>query len=130
MERMELWKLAGIGVLATLLAIKLGTMHPEYSLYISITACLAVMLYSMRRLDGLIVSVRRLEQMIPLGRDYLKVLLKLVGVSYLCDFAACLCRDGGQSAIAGQIETAGKITILALSMPTVIQLIRTVTEAL
>lgn len=125
---MELWKLAGIGVIATLLAIKLGTMHPEYSLYISLATCLFVMLYSMQKLDWLVSYVRRLEQLIPLGGDYVRILLKLVGVSYLCDFAACLCRDGGQSAIAGQIEMAGKITILALSMPTVLQLVRTITE--
>lgn len=125
---MELWKLAGIGVIATLLAIKLGTMHPEYSLYISLATCLFVMLYSMQKLDWLVAYVWRLEQLIPLGGDYVRILLKLVGVSYLCDFASCLCRDGGQSAIAGQIEMAGKITVLALSMPTVLQLVRTITE--
>lgn len=124
---MELWKLAAVGIIATLLAIKLGTMHPEYSLYISLTACLLFMLYSVQKLDWLIGYVRRLEELIPIGGNYVRVLLKLVGVSYLCDFAACLCRDGGQSAIAGQIEMAGKITILALSMPTVFQLVKTIT---
>lgn len=125
---MELWKLAILGILATLLAIKIGTMRPEYSLYISLATCLFLMLYSIQSLDKLVSYVRQLEGLIPIGHGYIKVLLKLVGVSYLCEFSACLCRDGGQSAVAGQIETAGKITVLALSMPTVFQLIRTITE--
>jgi len=48
---------------------------------------------------------------------YLAIVIKIIGVAYLCQFAAELCRDVGEGAIAGKIELAGKVMILTLSMP-------------
>jgi len=49
-----------------------------------------------------------------------------LGVAYLAEFGSALCKDAGQSAIAGQIELVGKLTILAISMPVVTALFETI----
>ena len=54
---------------------------------------------------------------------YLGLLLKALGVAISCRLTAALCRDCGESALAEKAELAGKLAILALSVPSVIQLL-------
>ena len=48
---------------------------------------------------------------------YLAVMLKVIGVAYLAQFASDLCRDAGEGAVAGKVELAGRVLILALCLP-------------
>ena len=52
------------------------------------------------------------------------LLLKALGVAFLTETAASVCRDSGETGLATWVETAGKLEILLLSFP----LIRTVLD--
>ena len=47
----------------------------------------------------------------------MKQLLRVCGVSLLMDFAAQTCRDAGENGLAMKVELAGRITLIALSLP-------------
>ena len=49
--------------------------------------------------------------------DAFAVILKALGVAFVCETAADICRDMGQTAIASKIELAGKLEIVALAIP-------------
>lgn len=48
---------------------------------------------------------------------YLAVIFKVIGIAYLGEFAAQICRDSGSTAVASKIELAAKIIILSLMLP-------------
>ena len=48
---------------------------------------------------------------------YLTAMLKILGVTYLAEFAAAICKDAGYQTIAGQIEVFARLSILAIGMP-------------
>lgn len=52
------------------------------------------------------------------------LLLKALGVAFLTETSAAVCRDSGEAGLATWVETAGKLEILLLSFP----LIRTVMD--
>ncbi|MBQ9151725.1 MAG: stage III sporulation protein AD [Clostridia bacterium] len=52
------------------------------------------------------------------------ILLKALGIAFLTETAASICRDSGEGGLAGWVEMAGKLEILLLSFP----LIRTVLD--
>ncbi len=52
------------------------------------------------------------------------LLLKALGVAFLTETSAAICRDSGEAGLAVWVETAGKLEILLLSFP----LIRTVMD--
>ena len=54
---------------------------------------------------------------------YWGVMLRALGIAVLCRICTDICRDCGEGAIAGGVETAGKIAILFLSLPMVKQII-------
>ena len=58
-----------------------------------------------------------------------KLLLRTVGIALIAEFAAQLCRDSGESAMAGRISLAARVSILASALPMLTKLLRIVTGA-
>ncbi|MBQ7910243.1 MAG: stage III sporulation AC/AD family protein [Clostridia bacterium] len=58
------------------------------------------------------------------------LLLKALGVAFLTETAASVCRDSGETGLATWVETAGKLEILLLSFPLIRTVMDTVTELL
>ena len=56
--------------------------------------------------------------------------MKIVGVSYIAEFASHVCRDAGYGAVGSQIEIFGKLTVLAVSMPILTALLETLNDFL
>ena len=56
------------------------------------------------------------------------VVLRVIGIAYVAQFGAELCRDAGESAVASKIEFAGKIIIMTLSMPIMYKLLEVVNK--
>ncbi|MEG2350944.1 MAG: stage III sporulation AC/AD family protein, partial [Hungatella sp.] len=55
----------------------------------------------------------------------LSTLMKMVGVTYIAEFASGICKDAGYAAVGTQIEIFGKLSILAVSMPILLALMET-----
>lgn len=58
------------------------------------------------------------------------LLLQALGVAFLTETAASVCRDSGETGLATWVETAGKLEILLLSFPLIRTVLDTVTELL
>ena len=94
----------------------------EFSTFVSLTGSILIAWIAIQLLDGIIGSFERLEKLLSIDMEYLGLLMKMIGVTYLSEFASSLCRDAGYSAVAGQIELVGKLTILTIGMPIVLAL--------
>ena len=58
------------------------------------------------------------------------LLLKALGVAFLTETSAAVCRDSGEAGLAAWVETAGKLEILLLSFPLIRTVMDTVTALL
>ncbi|MCC8136760.1 MAG: stage III sporulation protein AD [Clostridiales bacterium] len=123
---MNMVKIACLGLSAVLLALFLKETHAPFSTLVSLAACLLILFYSVSRLSSVFELLDTISGYISEQKSYYKILLKIVGITYVADFSANLCRDAGYSAIAGQIEIFGKISILAVSSPIILALMETV----
>ena len=118
-------KIAAVGVAAVLFAMQLREMKPQYGMYMVFGAGLLIFFYAFSRLEGIIDAVDQLKEYVTIEETYIQILLKMLGISYLSEFAAALCKDSGYSSLAGQIELFGKLSILLVSMPVVLSLLKT-----
>lgn len=59
---------------------------------------------------------------------YLAVVFKVIGIAYLGEFTAQICRDSGNTAIAAKIELAAKIIILAMMLPVLSAILQNISE--
>lgn len=122
-------KIAIIGVVASLLAIQLGE-KKEYGTYISIICVVLVGYFVLDKLNVVITVINTLGKYIDIDISYIKLLLKMIGITYVAEFSAQICTDAGYDSISKQIEMAAKFTILAMSMPIILNVLDLVTEIL
>lgn len=58
--------------------------------------------------------------------NHIKLLLKVLGISYVTQFASSVAEECGEKFIAKKIEFAGKIFIITLSVPILLNLMNTI----
>ncbi len=116
---MDVFRVIGIGLLATSLSLLLRQQRPEFSLAMPILGAAGILFCVLPYLQEVLVMFETMANQVGLESRYLKMIVKIIGVAYLCQFGAELCRDAGESSIAGKIELGGKVMILALSMPVI-----------
>ena len=61
---------------------------------------------------------------------YIGTLIKMLGITYVAEFSAGICKDAGYQTIALQIEIFGKLAVLVLSMPVLMALLNTIKDFL
>ena len=127
---MEIIRISVVGIAGVFLAILLKQVRPEYSLYITMAAGVAILFYSAGKLSYLLSSLRKIQQYVPVDAAYMTILLKMIGITYIGQFCAGICKDAGYSAVAGQIEIFGRLAVLAESMPVLTALLETIHEFL
>ena len=69
-------------------------------------------------------AVSAIRSLAPSGGDALPegtwaILIKALGLAFLTEITAGICRDSGEAGLASWVELAGKLEILLLSLPLV-----------
>lgn len=75
--------------------------------------CFGYLIYILLPLSDFLESIGKLSGV----AEYIKLLLKAVGISLVCGVAADICRDLGEGSLANGVESAGKGAIILLSLP-------------
>ena len=122
---MTIIQAAVLGITAVALAVQLKPLRQEYSVYLILAAGLVLGFLSISRLELILDTVRAIGSQIRVKNIYLGTLLKMVGITYIAEFASGICRDAGFSALGTQVEMFGKLSILAVSAPVLQALLET-----
>ncbi len=115
-------------IIAIVLALSLKSRNPEISSIISISICVIIIGMCVGRIKTIINAMDKLYGYIRLEQGYLSILLKLIGIAYVCEFASGISKDAGYSAVSSQIELVGKLTMLTVSLPVLMQVINTILD--
>lgn len=114
-----------VGITAVLLAVQLKNLNGAYGTYLVAAAGCFIFLYGVGKMTSICDAMRRVQEYINMNQVYLLTLLKLIGITYIAEFASGICKDAGYGALGSQIEIFGKLSILAVSMPIVLALMDT-----
>ena len=114
---MDIIKIACLGLSGVMLGLILRQAKSSLAEVVSLATCLLIVFYSATKLSSVFEMINSIGSYFSEQKEYFRILLKIIGITYLADFASNICKDAGYSAIAGQIEIFGKISILAISSP-------------
>lgn len=114
---MDILKIAVLGIAGVLLAILLKKENGEYSLFISMAVCICIFVYILTKVETIVQFMEQLQSVIAVDSRYIALVLKMVGITYVAEFAMNICKDAGYTAIGNQIEIFAKLSILVVSIP-------------
>ncbi|MBQ8924420.1 MAG: stage III sporulation protein AD [Lachnospiraceae bacterium] len=120
---MSIGILMALIIIAIIFALSLKARNPEISSIISVGLCLVIISVCVDRLNVIISKVKSISSNVDIDKTYIFILLKLIGIAYICEFASGISKDAGYSAVASQIELLGKLTMLMVSLPVLEQVI-------
>lgn len=127
---MDILQIVGFCIVAAVLLTVIRRDRPEIALQVGLTVAAVVFLMIADRMLGVLTVLRDLAVRSNVNLLYLNVVLKIIGVAYVAEFGAQICRDANESAIAGKVELAGKVIILALAVPIVIAVMEAIIKLL
>lgn len=117
--------LAGVFLAAVLKSVK-----SEMTMLVAAGVSVLILFYILSGLSVIVEQLKMLQGYIGISGKYIGILVKMIGISYMTQLAADICRDNGQTAVAVQLEVFCKITIAALGMPVVLTLFEVVTKCI
>ncbi len=127
---MEIEKIVGIGITSVILSLMLKGSRPEMSALVSVSAVAVLFVIVSPYLKSVLSMFVDLSEQTGIEMKYVIIVVKIIGISYIAQIGADICRDAGETAIGTKVELGGKIVITAYSMPIVYKLLEVVGEVI
>ena len=125
-----LLRAALIGVLVSLLGLLLKKTQPEFALLLALSALLALLAGAGGLFRELRLFLETVTEGTALNAALLSPLLKCLGLSVTARLSADLCRDAGSAALASAVELIGTAASVAVSLPLLETMMKTVQSLL
>jgi stage III sporulation protein AD len=110
-------KIGLIGMAAVFLALPLKKEKGEFALLVVLAAGLLIFIYVLAQMREITDFLAEMVEQLPVGKTYLTVFLKMLGIAYIADYVSTVCRESGFSSIGNQLELFAKLSIVALGIP-------------
>ncbi len=127
---MNIMQIVGIGISGALISVILKEYKPVYAMCVGIVTAGVIFYFLLSEIYYIFQVVQTISDRLSIDSDYISIVIRLIGLAYVSRFGSDLCRDAGQNAIAQKIELAGKIMIVATSIPIITAVLNLLTGIL
>ena len=121
-------KIIVICIVTAILSQVIKMFSPSFVPIIALTVGLVVISILYKNISQVTGIVGDITKNIIGFSECIKITLKTVAISVVCEFSSQLCEDMGEKYLASKIDFAGKIIIVCLTIPELINIINTVTD--
>lgn len=125
---MEIVQIVAISIIAVVLAVLIRQHRPEIALQISIITGLVIFLTVIVKLASIFEELQSFARRINIDTAYISTIFRIVGIAYIAEFGAQVCKDAGENSIASKVELAGKVIILVLAVPILMALMELIIQ--
>ncbi|WP_010252594.1 stage III sporulation protein AD [Acetivibrio cellulolyticus] len=119
---MDILQIIGLAIVATVIIAILKVQRPEIAIQISIATGIIVFTMILGKITAVIELLNSYATKVNIDTIYFSTLLKIIGIAYIAEFGAEVCKDAGEGAIASKVELAGKVVIIVLAVPIITSL--------
>lgn len=125
-----LFKVLLAGLIGTCLSVYFKEHKNSIGFAIVIAASLVIVFLTLSFFTGIMDNLNAVIERFQGESKYFIMLFKMLGITYVCDLTAGICKDSGNAAIAHQMQIFGKILVLSISIPVISTLFEIITDLL
>ena len=115
-----------IAIVGVITAVIVKEYKPEISLMVIIALSFFFLSWMLEVFGEMQSQFHIIAEELEQNKSFYKILFKIIGITYICEFSSGICKDAGHSSIAGQIEIVGKMLVLLSGIPVLISVIQTI----
>lgn len=113
----EIMKVGMFGIIGVLIAVQFRAQKPEYGIYIGLALSVIIFGYGLKQFEAVMDAFGKIRVYLGSAEAYLVVLWKVIGITYICEFCASVCKDAGYGTVASQVEILGKLAVMLAGVP-------------
>ena len=113
---MSIFSICAFALGSVILIILLKQLKSEIALPLSVCITVALSLASLALIKPISDYINELARAEKYG-EYVKVMMKSLGIALATSSSADICRDCGEGAVAAKVELVGKCAIMLVALP-------------
>lgn len=115
-------------VTGVILALVLKSTGSSMGNFVSIVLCVGI---AMLVFNGLISVYTRINMFTAgINQEYIKLIVKVIGISYVTEISSNICKENGFAALASAMEIYARISVAGLCIPVIVTLFEIVSEGI
>ena len=127
---MTLVQLCGLCLLAAAMVMVLRQMNPQAAALLCAAFSILVVGMLLKPVSEYIMQIRNFFESLAMAEQYMKVMLRAMGIVLVTQLASQICKDMDAPSIARRAEFCGRLALLGVAMPIFLSLTQMAVEAL
>ena len=119
----DFFKILGIGLITLVCYLIVKPLKPEVAIFVSLAGGIIILVLCFGGINDIILTITNFANKTGINGSLITLLLKLLGIGYLTEFACNICTEAGNVSLADKISLAGKICILLMGLPIISNLL-------
>lgn len=103
---------------------------PAYVNVLTLVVCLIISINIVRYFSTAAGYINVLMNNMNIEKGYIRIIMKITGMSMVTQLISDICKDNGYNAMASQLELLCRVSIVLISMPVIIALIKLINGCL
>lgn len=124
---MDVFRITGIAAAAAVLALTVKSYRPELGAQIAIAGGIVILSLCLSEIAGINEALKKSLFELGLDEEALSPVFRVIGIAFVTQIGADVCRDSGESALAAKTEICGRILIASAALPTILKLVSMLT---
>ncbi|WP_068671911.1 stage III sporulation protein AD [Oceanobacillus sp. Castelsardo] len=114
---MDILQVVLLGVVASILYLILKDTNSSFAFFIILITGIIIFFAIIQQILIIFELIQNLGRNANIDGLYMETILKIIGIAYIAELGANLTKEAGLSAVAKNIELAGKVFIILLAVP-------------
>ena len=116
-------KVLCIAIISIFLSSMLKQVKPEFSTIINVCGGVLIFVLCIDELTKIINYFSEIYALTNVGFDFFPIVVKIIGVGYVTEFASDIAEDFGNQVISSKVLLGGKLAICSLTLPIIKKLL-------
>ncbi len=127
---MEITQMAALALIGVCLIVTIKNHRPEIALLLSVLCGVIILAGCIPQIKSVIDGIKNIYNMSGIEPEYMGLLLKVIGIVYITEFSSGICKDANEESIALKVQLAGKVTILGIAIPLMVDILNIISGIL
>lgn len=127
---MNILQIVSLGLVSAILITLLKQSKPEIAILLGVAVGIIIILSVADELYEVVLAFYNVAETSRVAAGVFTLVLKIVGIGYLAEFASNVCIDSGCKGVGDKILFAAKVVIMILALPVIKDLLALITGIL
>ena len=120
---MDILKVIGVGITGAIIANLVKNGKEEFTIFVTLATGIIILIYIMNSLEDVILAFNKITDTSGIDDKLFGTILKIIGIGYVTEYSASICKDFKYESLGSKIQLAGKIAIFLIALPIITNLI-------